>query len=294
MNSSVPRSFIDAHMADDPARAQAEYLAQFRTDVEGFVSPAIVEASVGDFHEMLPMAGFVYSGFVDPSGGSDAAMTLAIGHKTTTAEKQIVIDVIREIRPPFDPVAVVDSFAALLKTYRISSTQFDRVDGVPALPAQASSVRRPTSGLKRWEHEHVLEAVSSVSTKPAGEIGSTTARSADEVALIRDTISHYAPVLIAPLSIRIRRAGVQKNFVKAAIATLGPENLSRSGLQSECDELIDKGAINKANSGLYTSGAGRVHPVIVGWSTRNRQGARTPPSGAMRGGVSFEYPLISF
>src|SRR5207247_7791335 len=24
------------------------------------------------------------------------------------------------------------------------------------------------------------------------------------------------------------------------------------------------------NSGLYASGAGRVHPVIVGWSTRNR------------------------
>jgi ABC transporter substrate binding protein len=32
----------------------------------------------------------------------------------------------------------------------------------------------------------------------------------DEVALIRDTIRHYAPVLIAPLSIQIRCAGVQK------------------------------------------------------------------------------------
>src|SRR5213078_2521002 len=45
------------------------------------------------------------------------------------------------------------------------------------------------------------------------DIGSTTARSVDELALIRDTISHYAPVLIAPLSIQIRRAGVQKKFV---------------------------------------------------------------------------------
>jgi len=42
------------------------------------------------------------------------------------------------------------------------------------------------------------------------DTGSTTARSADEVALIRDTISYYAPVLIAPLSIGMRRAGVQK------------------------------------------------------------------------------------
>ena len=34
----------------------------------------------------------------------------------------------------------------------------------------------------------------------------------DEVALIRDTINHYAPVLIAHLSIQIRRAGVQKKL----------------------------------------------------------------------------------
>jgi hypothetical protein len=115
MNPSVSRSFIDAHMADDPARAQAEYLAQFRTDVERFIPPEIVEACVGDFRERSPMTGFVYSGFVDPSGGSDAAMTLAIGHKTTTPENQIVIDVIREVRPPFDPGAVVEDFAALLK-----------------------------------------------------------------------------------------------------------------------------------------------------------------------------------
>jgi hypothetical protein len=129
MNSSVPRRFIDAHMADDPARAQAEYLAQFRSDIEGFVPPEIVEACVGDFHEMLPMTGFVYSGFVDPSGGSDAAMTLAIGHKTTTPEKRIVIDLIREVRPPFDPAAVVDKFAALLKTYRISKVLGDHYGG---------------------------------------------------------------------------------------------------------------------------------------------------------------------
>jgi hypothetical protein len=34
----------------------------------------------------------------------------------------------------------------------------------------------------------------------------------DEVALIRDTINDYGPVFIAPLSIQIRRAGVQKKF----------------------------------------------------------------------------------
>jgi hypothetical protein len=49
MNPSVPRHFIDKYLADDFARAQAEYLAQFRTDVERFIPPEIVEACVGDF-----------------------------------------------------------------------------------------------------------------------------------------------------------------------------------------------------------------------------------------------------
>ena len=43
------------------------------------------------------------------------------------------------------------------------------------------------------------------------ELGSTTARSGDEVALIADTISHYPPVL-SHLCQSIRRAGVQKKF----------------------------------------------------------------------------------
>ena len=34
MNSTVPQSYIDAHMAEDPARASAEYMAQFRSDLE--------------------------------------------------------------------------------------------------------------------------------------------------------------------------------------------------------------------------------------------------------------------
>jgi hypothetical protein len=47
-------------------------------------------------------------------------------------------------------------------------------------------------------------------TRSGHDTGSITARSVDEVALIRHVISHYAPVLIASLSIRIRRADVQK------------------------------------------------------------------------------------
>ena len=68
------------------------------------------------------------------------------------------------------------------------------------------------------------------------DTGSTTARSVDEIALIRDTINHYGPVFIASLSIQIRRAGVQKKFqarvrrvrppaVPSRLAALAPARL---------------------------------------------------------------------
>ena len=37
-------------------KSHAEYLAQLRTDVEGFVALEIVEACTGDYREMLPAA----------------------------------------------------------------------------------------------------------------------------------------------------------------------------------------------------------------------------------------------
>ena len=46
MNPTVPQSFIDAEMEKDPASAAAEYLAEFRTDIEAYVSREALEAVV--------------------------------------------------------------------------------------------------------------------------------------------------------------------------------------------------------------------------------------------------------
>jgi hypothetical protein len=71
MNPSVPQSYIDKHLAEDAARAAAEYLAQFRTDLEAFVLREAVEACVSlGVRERPPIKGTTYFGFVDPSGGS--------------------------------------------------------------------------------------------------------------------------------------------------------------------------------------------------------------------------------
>src|SRR5438093_4003956 len=116
---------------------------------------------------------------------------------------------------------------------------------IPALVAQAKAsgiARYIGRGLNRWSNVHIADVAALyalVLTRARSQprvvrteslrtnrhdTGSTTARSVDELALIRDTIRHYAPALIAPLSIQIRRAGVQKKFV-------GP-HLGRSGIRA--------------------------------------------------------------
>jgi hypothetical protein len=81
MNPTVPQSVIDAAMEADPASAAAEYLAQFRTDVETFVTRDVVEAAIIAGRYELPRIEHVrYFAFVDPSGGSSDSMTLCIAH----------------------------------------------------------------------------------------------------------------------------------------------------------------------------------------------------------------------
>jgi len=127
MNPNVPQSYIDRHMADDPARASAEYLAQFRSDIEGFVSLEAVEAAVVAGRYELPRAANVrYTGFTDPPGGSSDSMSLCVSH---TQGDRVIVDCLRERRPPFSPDSVVAEFAATLKSYGIRRVYGDRFAG---------------------------------------------------------------------------------------------------------------------------------------------------------------------
>jgi hypothetical protein len=127
MNPLVPQSFIDGEYEKDPISADAEFGAQFRSDIESFVSREAVEA-VTDWsvQERGPIGSHRYAGWVDPSGGSADSMALAIAHK----EGEIgVVDCLREAKPPFSPEGVVSEFADVLKRYRISKVTGDRYAG---------------------------------------------------------------------------------------------------------------------------------------------------------------------
>ena len=63
------------------APASAGYLAEFRTDIEGFVSLEVVEACVSGYHELGPRPDLTYRGFIDPSGRTQDLMTFAIARR---------------------------------------------------------------------------------------------------------------------------------------------------------------------------------------------------------------------
>jgi hypothetical protein len=129
MNPLVPESVITVAYEDDPASAAAEYGAEFRVDVETFIAREVVEAAiVPGRHELPPLKGIFYNGFVDPSGGSADSMTLAICHEDQ-ATKRVIVDAVRERRPPFSPDNVVTEFAQLLKSYKIYKVTGDRYAG---------------------------------------------------------------------------------------------------------------------------------------------------------------------
>ena len=127
MNGTVAQDVINQAYADDPAVAAAEYGAEFRQDIEGYVSrEALDGATVWGRLELPPLPNISYRAFTDPSGGSRDSMTLAIAHRE---RDRAILDALRELRPPFSPEQVVAEFVDLLRSYRVTRIGGDRYAG---------------------------------------------------------------------------------------------------------------------------------------------------------------------
>jgi len=128
MNSTVSEEIIAEAYAQDESAASAEYGAEFRRDIESFVSREAVDACVIPGRlELPPVAGVPYHSFTDPSGGAGGdSFTLAVAHHQ---DGRAILDALREIRPPFSPEAAVKEFADLLKSYGLASVCGDRYAG---------------------------------------------------------------------------------------------------------------------------------------------------------------------
>lgn len=126
-NATLPQRVVDRAYERDAAVASSEYGGEFRDDIAAYITREIVEAcvSLGVF-ERGHISSFTYKAFVDPSGGLNDAMTLAIAHNDGG---MAVLDAMRERKPPFSPEAVVEDFCTTLKAYGISEVTGDRYAG---------------------------------------------------------------------------------------------------------------------------------------------------------------------
>jgi hypothetical protein len=128
MNPTLSQDIIGDALKDDPAAARAEWLAEWREDIEGFLSLDLVEAVVIPGRGDLPkVTGVEYLAFLDPSGGRNDSFTIAICHSEKSGK--IIIDVLKERPSPFRPTEVAAEFSMLLKNFGITSAISDRYGG---------------------------------------------------------------------------------------------------------------------------------------------------------------------
>jgi hypothetical protein len=129
MNPALPEAVVAKALADDNARASAEYLSLWRSDIESFVALEAVQACVtAGVYERAPRSGVNYVAFCDPSGGSADSFTLAVG-RYDGVRATVVIDCVREVIPPFSPEAACEELAGVLASYGVTTVTSDKYAG---------------------------------------------------------------------------------------------------------------------------------------------------------------------
>jgi len=124
-NSTFDAKIIAKQLESDPQLYNAEYNSQWRDDISTFISRELLEAAVDRGVVVRPPAtGQRYRAFADPSGGAHDSYTAAISHRAK--DGAVVLDMIYERKPPFNPSETTEEIAALLKTYGLSQITGDR------------------------------------------------------------------------------------------------------------------------------------------------------------------------
>jgi hypothetical protein len=116
-NPLFDAKIIERQVAGDPALYRAEYFSEWRDDLSSFISRQLLEAAVDSGVIVRPpVDGVTYRAFVDVSGGEHDGFTAAVTHHDK--DGSIVLDLLFERLPPFDPYAVTEEVVKLFKAYR--------------------------------------------------------------------------------------------------------------------------------------------------------------------------------
>jgi hypothetical protein len=119
-------AFVERALQRNPVAARAEYLAEFRSDLEGFVSLEVIRACTGAHVELPPAAGNKHVAGLDlASGSGEDALGFSICHHDRMLDK-IVVDYVRAWQPPFSPSGVLAEVADICRAYDVETVIGDR------------------------------------------------------------------------------------------------------------------------------------------------------------------------
>jgi hypothetical protein len=126
LNPTLDDEEIERDLQDDYAAARAEWFAEWRDDVAGWLPLEIIRAAIDTGVTVRPPLlnqRIIYRSGVDPSGGQKDSFCCAITHSEGAIE---VLDCLTEIKAPFDPAVATRTIADVLKSYGLHSTTGDR------------------------------------------------------------------------------------------------------------------------------------------------------------------------
>jgi hypothetical protein len=125
MNATYPRWKIDREYEEDPENARAEYDVEWRADVSSLVPVELIEGAVDvGVTVRPPRAGVSYRSFVDAASGTGQDnFAVGIAHKE---DRQIILDLAHEVKPPFSPESAISEISEIMKGYNILSCTGDK------------------------------------------------------------------------------------------------------------------------------------------------------------------------
>ncbi len=127
MNPTLDKKLIAAEIERDPGAGRAEWLAQWREDVDTFLSDEVIDAAINRSRplELPPQRDTQYVMRADAAGGSGSgeSYTVAVSHRDR--DGRAIVDLVRGVSGTFDPHQVTRDYAALARQYRVSEVVVD-------------------------------------------------------------------------------------------------------------------------------------------------------------------------
>jgi hypothetical protein len=234
MNPKLPQSVVDNAIANDSAKARAEYLNIWREDISDFIPLDVIESCTDwGVVERQPERGVKYVAYCDVAGGTSRdSFAMSVAHSEPRVAGAVCVDLIRERKPRFVFEDVVREYAEVLRTYHVHTIYGDGYAG----GISADSWARNGVTFQKWKQDtsdNYLASLPLLTSKRARLVDNVVARAQlsgleRKVVAGHETVTHpstasaHDDVATAICGALVVAAGMQSSS-----AWMSPENLRR-------------------------------------------------------------------